>query len=142
MMKNFFGKLAGVAVLSLMIYSCAPEKDDAAAPTTTDPKQKWIASWSCTETPKQGSPSTFTVHIVDSSAADYVKIENFYNIGFQNKAYATVSGSSITIPSQNLSSSFNVHGSGTMVSNTSITMNYYVSDGSSIDTISAVFTKQ
>ena len=124
-------------VISAFLYSCADE------PTTpADERDKFVGSFTCQETSTQNGASTFTIHVNKSSTVDTeVEIENFYNLGFQNKAIAGVSGSSFTIASQ-LYSGNTINGSGTSTGSTTFSMTYYVNDGSAIDTCSATCTKQ
>lgn len=132
-------------ILALMVtaVSCAPEEDEEPDPTVTDDRDKFVHSngWSCAENSSQSGTSTFTVHINKSTTNEsQIFIENFYNFGFQNKATASVSGSSFTIASQQLAGN-TVQGSGTMQSNGTVTMNYTVNSGSAIDTCTATLTK-
>jgi hypothetical protein len=129
--------------LILLVFaasSCAPEEEE---PTPVDDRDKFVSAngWSCQENSSQTGASTFTVHITKSSSnTAQIQLENFYNYGFQNKAIASVNGSSFTIASQQISGN-TVQGSGTLQSNGSITMNYTVNTGSAIDTCTAVMTK-
>lgn len=126
----------------LATASCQPDEDQP-EPTPTDDRDKFVNTngWSCQENSSQTGASTFTVHILKSSAnSSDIQIENFYNFGFQNKATAAVNGSSFTIASQQLSGN-TIQGSGAYQSNGTITMNYTVNNGSAIDTCSAVLTK-
>ena len=127
----------------LSAASCAPEEEEEPDPTTTDARDKFVHTngWSCAESSSQSGTSSFTVHINKSTSnTSQIFIENFYNFGFQNKATATVSGSSFTIASQTLAGN-TVQGSGTMQGNGTVTMNYTVNSGSSIDTCTATLTK-
>ena len=123
--------------LALFISSCADE------PTTpADERDKFVGSFTCQETSTQNGGSTFTVHVnKSSSVTTEMEIENFYNLGFQNKAIAGVSGSAFTISSQ-LYSGNTINGSGTSTGSTTFNMSYYVNDGSTIDTCTATCTKQ
>jgi hypothetical protein len=82
---------------------------------------------------------------VGSSTSEY-KIENFYNLGFNNEAAVSIGISSITIASQTIGSgngAFTASGSGTVNSATKLTMSYKMDDGSGVtDNCSATFAKQ
>jgi hypothetical protein len=69
-----------------------------------------------------------------------VQIENFYSIGFANKANATISGTSITINQQTYNSN-QLHGSGTKTGANTISLTYYMDNGSTIDTCTATLTR-
>lgn len=129
------------AFLLIVIPGCQP--DDPQTTTPTDDRDKFVASWTCQETSQQSGVTTFTLHINKSTTSStQVLIENFYNIGFQYKATTDVSGSSLTIPSQAYNGN-QLHGSGTMISNNTVNMTYYVDHGSgNIDTCTAVLTRQ
>jgi hypothetical protein len=139
-MKKFLKTIFSAAALSVFMYSCAPDDSSTPASTPTDPKQKFVASWNCAENSKVHGSSSYTLHIVDSTGS-YVRIESLYNVGFQYKVEATISSPNITIANQGLASGFTVYGSGTMVNNNTVNMTYYVNDGSTIDTCTAVLTK-
>jgi len=124
-------------ILSVSFYSCAEEE-----PTPTDVRDKFAGSFTCQESSQQNGSSTFTIHVNKSSTVEAeIEIENFYNLGFQNKAIATVNASSFAIGSQ-LFSGNTINGSGSSTGSTTFNMTYYVNDGSSIDTCTATCTKQ
>lgn len=140
-MKKVF-TFALLALTMTVIPSCQPDETDNTTPT--DDRDKFVASWTCNEVSSQTQSSSFTVHINKSTTSStQVQIEDFYHMGFQNKANADISGSSITIPQQ-LYNGNQIHGSGSMGSNTNqFTMTYYVDQGSgSIDTCTATFIRQ
>lgn len=144
-MRNLFplSRFALIFALIMTAVSCAPEEEEEPEPTITDDRDMFVHSngWSCAENSSQSGPSTFTVHINKSTTnSSQIFIENFYNFGFQNKATATVSGSSFTIASQQLAGN-TIQGNGTMQANGTVTMNYTVNSGSAIDTCTATLTK-
>lgn len=131
-----------ILLIVMMTAACQPDEEEE-TPTPTDERNKFVHAngWSCAENSSQSGASTFTVHITKSTSnTAQIQIENFYNFGFQNKATATVSGSSFSIASQQLSGN-TIQGSGTLQSNGTITMNYTVNSGSTIDTCTATLTK-
>lgn len=140
-MKRLLSLSRLALILSILaVSSCQPDEEEE--PTPVDERDKFVASWTCQENSTQTGPSTFTVHITKSSSnSSQIQLENFYNFGFQNKAIATISGSSFSIASQQISGN-TISGSGALQSNGTITMNYTVNNGSAIDTCSAVMTKQ
>ncbi|HET6992165.1 MAG TPA: hypothetical protein VFJ43_12610, partial [Bacteroidia bacterium] len=85
--------------------------------------------------------SSFSVHINKvTTNTTQVQIENFYNIGFGYKVYVDISGNNMTIPQQTYNGN-QVHGSGTKTGTNSISMTYYVNNGSTIDTCTASLTR-
>lgn len=135
-MKKLTPYFAAIA-LAIFISSCADEE-----PTPTDDRDKFVGAFTCQESSSANGSSTFTIHVNKSaSVSTEIEIENFYNLGFQNKAIAGVSASSFNIASQ-LYSGNTINGSGTSTGSTTFNMTYYVNDGSSIDTCTATCTKQ
>lgn len=120
-----------------LLTSCAPEEDTG----PEDDRTQFIDSWTVNENSSlTGSNPPYTVHINLGSGTDDVTIENFYGLGFQNKALATITVNDIDIANQPLAGN-TTHGGGNISGNT-ISMTYYVDDGASVDTINATFTRQ
>jgi hypothetical protein len=131
------------ALITMMAFlaSCAPE-------TEQDIVADYTGTWTCTETTSNpATTSNYSVRLkkVGSSTSEY-KIENFYNLGFNNEAAVSIGISSITIASQTIGSgngAFTASGSGTVNSATKLTMSYKMDDGSGVtDNCSATFAKQ
>jgi hypothetical protein len=136
-------KLLQFAVIMLVAFmaSCAPEP-------TEEVVADYTGTWTCTETTSNpAGTSSYSVKLkkVGSSTSEY-KIENFYNLGFNNEAAVSIGASSISIASQTIgsgNSAFNASGSGTVNSSTKLSMNYKMDDGSgAVDNCSATFAKQ
>lgn len=136
-------KLLQFAVIMLVAFmaSCAPEP-------TEEVVVDYTGTWTCTETTSNpAGTSSYSVKLkkVGSSNSEY-KIENFYNLGFNNEAAVSIGASSISIASQTIgsgNSAFNASGSGTVNSSTKLSMNYKMDDGSgAVDNCSATFAKQ
>jgi hypothetical protein len=130
---------AGLIAGTMFLSSCADEEE----PTPTgDDRDKFVGSWTCNETSQQNGASTFTIHInKNNSNTTGINIESFYNMGFQNVASATVTGSSFSVPSQPYAG-LTISGSGTSTGATSLNMSYIVINGSVHDTCTASCTKQ
>ena len=131
------------ALVTMMAFlaSCAPE-------TEQDIVADYTGTWTCTETTSNpATTSNYSVRLkkVGSSTSEY-KIENFYNLGFNNEAAVSIGISSITIASQTIGSgngAFTASGSGTVNSAAKLTMSYKMDDGSGVtDNCSATFAKQ
>jgi hypothetical protein len=144
-MKNLsshhrFLQFAFVTMMAFLA-SCAPEAEQ-------DIVADYTGTWTCTETTSNpATTSNYSVRLkkVGSSTSEY-KIENFYNLGFNNEAAVSIGISSITIASQTIGSgngAFTASGSGTVNSATKLTMSYKMDDGSGVtDNCSATFAKQ
>ncbi len=139
-MKKTFRYIFILASLTSLLVSCDPDDNP---PDDTDPRDKFVGSWSCNENSHQMGTSTFTVTIsLNSGNSSQIYVANFYQLGTSQKVYAVVAGDNATIPDQSVSG-VSVKGSGSITSsNTKIDWNYYVNDGADIDTCTAVFTKQ
>jgi len=135
-----FLQLAFVLMISFLA-SCAPETEEEVVADYT-------GTWTCNETTSNpAATNNFSVRIkkAGSSTSDY-KVENFYNLSFNNEAAISIGTSTITIASQTIgsgNSAFSASGSGSVNSATKLTMSYKMDDGSGVvDNCSATFTKQ
>ncbi len=131
-------------VLILMmafLASCAPETEEVIVADYT-------GTWTCTETTSNpAGNSNYSVKLKKSgSGASEYKIENFYNLGFNNEAAVSIGTTSITLASQTIgtgNAAFTASGSGSINSATKLTMSYKMDDGSgAVDNCSATFAKQ
>src|SRR3990167_2750000 len=118
-------KLPYLLVASLLFFaSCL--KDET---TTLD------GTWSCSESSQIYGSTSYEVNIeTDASDANKISLENFYNLGYQNKVTASLSGDNISISSQTIDG-YKISGSGTKNSGTSLSFEYYSYDGADHDTI-------
>jgi hypothetical protein len=126
-----------LAGLSVSVISC--NKDEEPEPLIDD-RDIMLGKWKCQENSSQsGNNPPFNVEI-QKSPADNARIDilNFYGIG---TAVCNVSGSYISIPSQNINGN-TCKGGGTSQSHTTIHLSYTAFDGSNIDSVTAVLTKQ
>lgn len=135
-------KLRNLSSIFLILSLQACQPDETEEPTPTGERDKFVASWKCTEQSNQtGTNPAFNVNITKSGTSEsQVLIENFYGLGFDKKPYAEISGNSISIPTQIVSGN-TIKGSGNLSGTSTINMNYTVNDGSSIDSITATLTK-
>ena len=134
------GKIFFLAALftSSFFVACQPEEE----PTPADARDVYVASWNLNENSSLIGPNQYTVHINKSTTnTSQVQIENFYNIGFAFKANVNINGNSMTIPQQTYNGN-QLHGSGTKTGANSISMTYYVNNGTTIDTCTAVLSRQ
>lgn len=142
-MKNMMKKLLKPALFALTVFvlalsSCAPEEE----PTPADARDPFVASWNVSENSSQIGITPYVVHINKSTSnTSQVLIENFYNIGFTYKAVATIDGTNVTIGQQTYNGN-QLHGSGSKTGANTITLTYYMDNGSTIDTCTATLTRQ
>jgi hypothetical protein len=136
-MKTKHFLLLAVIPLVSIFSSCQP--DDEPAPA--DPRDVYVAAWTCNENSSQIGASTYSVHINKvTTNTTQVQIENFYNVGFSNKVLVDINGTTMSIPQQTYNGN-QVHGGGTKTGTNSISLTYYVNNGSAIDTCTASLTR-
>jgi hypothetical protein len=139
-LKSYLKYLFLIISSSVLIISCAPE--DTSTPTPTDVREKWVGTYSCEETENAANVTTFDINISkNTSVSDGLIISNFYNIGSQYSLNATLSGNSITIPTQTLNG-FKITGSGTTSGTTKINFSYTVQAGGNNSSCTAIATQQ
>jgi hypothetical protein len=140
-MKKIFPFALGAALFgSLMLGSCAKEEEpEPETPVATDPRAAFRGTWYISETSTQTGLATYNLTISDSTNASFIQFAYLY--GYHTKIRATVSGSSLTIPSQTVEGN-SVSGTGVLTNANQINMSYWVNQGGgSIDTLTAVLTK-
>jgi len=122
-------------ILALFLTSCVDDNEEE------DTREYFAGTWKCKEI---NTGFAYNVIIkIDSTTQTYIKLYNFHQFGSNEKVSAIVSDLAIDIPSQlTCNNTINVRGSGVMQNNkTTINLDYYVNDGSTLDTITAVYTK-
>lgn len=135
-MKKNNIQLLFATILILMITSCT---DENTSPTGDD-RDAFTGSWTCSEISKQYGTSSYPVTISKYGDNDSVTINNFYQLGSSINALALISGGSMTIPFQDISSGIKVTGTG-LLSSSKINLTYYATDAGVKDTITATYTK-
>lgn len=138
-MKKLISLSASILFFGILfLASCAKEEDEP-EPANSDPRARFHGNWAVSENSKDYGPSTYNVTVTDSSNTSHILIGYLY--GFNKRTYATVSGNSISIPSQTIQGN-NVSGSGVLTSSTRMDLKYLVQTTSThYDTITAVLTK-
>lgn len=144
-MKSYLKYTFFIAVI--VFYSCAAdnEKEDNPTPNgTTQPdfRNVYVGTWVCNEQSTVFGTTTYSVDITKhTTIASRIVASNFYNLGFANSnAQFEISGNSISIFQQTISG-YNVVGSGTIANSSTMNLSYATDDGSGIDSVTAVYTK-
>ena len=101
-------------------------------------RDKFLGAFSVDETCDSGNDTYDITIIVSGSGENAVILANLYD--WDEQASATVSGNTITIPSQ-LLDGITFSGSGTITDNI-LTINFTVSDGSNSDNCNAICTRK
>lgn len=127
MKKLWNKKFFGLIIIVSWMASCTDDNNDV-TPSNSDDRDKFVGSWICNE--GTGTPFTITI---SKLSGDEINIENFSNYGSHGNAKCNVSGSGLSIPTQDINdlSSASVIASGTGVyskqgSQEKITMQYNV----------------
>lgn len=139
MKKIFLFAASAILTGTLFLSSCSKTDDPAVTPTSSDPRDKFVANWYVSENSHDFGSSTYNVAISDSTNSSYILFGYLY--GYNRKTYATVNGNNFSIPSQIIQGQ-TILGSGVLSNASRIDMTYLVRTTSShYDTIRAVLTK-
>lgn len=136
-MKKLISKSLVIFFLGTILFITSCQKDNGT--TDTDVRTKYTGSWFCVEQ----STLSYTVNIsLDPSNSAQILLANFHYQGDGEKAYATATTSSFTIPYQGMcNNAIHVSGTGSFVNDNKLTLVYYVNNQTDIDTIHATYTK-
>lgn len=135
--KIFSQTLFFITIATLTVLSSCTKEDET---TTSDDRDSFVGSWVTAESSQQFGNTSFTISISKSATdKENVIIKNFYNLGSSASTIAKVSGSSVTVTSQQVSAQ-NISGSGSRSGN-KINWTYYTDDGVQKDTCTAVSTR-
>lgn len=161
-MKNFKLLLLSLSFGALALTGCKDECDDVVCQNggtcnegicacatgyegtecATETRAKFLGTYNVSESCESGN-YTFSLTVTTSSTGvRNVIINNFYDIGIA--VNATVSGNSLNIPNQTVTSggtALTISGSGQITGNI-LTMTYTISAGADSDTCTATCTKQ
>ncbi len=126
--------------------SCTKDENTNTNPTPSnpsDPRSALVGTWVCNEQSQSFGTTTYSVDLgIHSSITNRIIVSNFYNFGFaESIAQMELSGNNITIFEQTLSTGFTILGTGTLVNNSTINLSYTTDDGSGIDNVTSVYTK-
>ncbi|MBI3510715.1 MAG: hypothetical protein HY064_08625 [Bacteroidetes bacterium] len=136
-MKKILAPFSAAIAITALFASCQPDE-----PAPADARDVFVGAWTCAEHSTQIGNTNFTVDINKSTTSTaQVEIENFYNVGFTSKAKADISGTAVTISQQTYNAN-QLHGSGTKTGTNTISLTYYMNNGSTIDTCTATLTRQ
>lgn len=111
-------------LLIAMVALASCTKDGADAAKTLS------GSWAVSETQtRTGTRSSYAIQIAEGSAVGQFKAGNFFNLGFNNQALITVSGTSMQLSRQSVSG-YTLSGSGTFDGADGFSMRFSAEDGS------------
>lgn len=133
-MKTFKNKITIVAfAFAVALSSCTTED------LNFDDRDDFTGNWICQEQGSISGTSSYNVSISKSQSDSIsILISNFYGLGSQYSARATVDGNLLTIPAQ-LVNNFNVSGSGS-INGSQINLSYVASAGGA-DNVTAVYSR-
>lgn len=129
-------KLIFLLLPFLLLTAC---EDDSDIFNDIDARDSFIGSWNCTET-----PTKYLVTIdYDATNSSQVIIKNFGLLGSSNYVYAIITGTTITIPSQNCcNNKWTVSGNGSLTDSKRIAWTYQIDDGADVTKYTAIYKKQ
>jgi hypothetical protein len=133
-MKTTIKILSALFVLSMLVFAAC---EDPNGPDEGDVREKYVATWTCTEQGGMTYPVTISL---DANNSSQVLIANFHYLGNTEKAYAIATTNNLTLPTQDVCGN-TINGSGTLVTASKITLKYYVDNQTTIDTVDATYTK-
>lgn len=127
---RYFRRSLLLILLTGFMASCVPEED--LDPYADDIRDKFLGSWRFTEKQLERGVDdiSFTVTITyDPGNSSQVLLKNFAQVGSQYSAYGIVTNNRVTIPLQEVSPGFQVSGSGTMPTLTTMDWEYTITAG-------------
>lgn len=137
-MKNkfFIPLLFGIMIL----FSACEETLDI-LPDNSDPRDKFIGEWTCSETELR-STEDYTVTIQKNPEnSTQVVLKNFGLLGQDAFPYAYITGDKITLPQQNVNDWTIKNASGELVDDETIEWTYTLNDGGDEEDFAATYTK-
>ncbi len=128
-----------LSLLFIVFASC--QVDKSTIDPTADDRDKYVGNWTCVENP--AAKVSFSITITKNTAnSSEIFISNFNLLGVDVKPYATVSSTTLTIPTQLVcSNTTRIYGNGILVNDAKITLQYTVIDTDSAS-YTATYTKQ
>ncbi|PID94369.1 MAG: hypothetical protein CSA95_03555 [Bacteroidetes bacterium] len=134
-MKNYgIALLLGFIALFLTV-ACEPVEDE------TPDREKFIGEWTCTEANRK-LPAYRVAILEDGQVEENVLLQNFGQLGNQAKPSGQASGNHLTVSPQScLDDSWQVEGTGVLVTNKRMDWNYKLNDGSTLYDITAVYDR-
>lgn len=136
-MKKLVSKSLILIFTATVLFITSCQKDNN--PTDTDVRAKFTGSWYCVE--KSGLSYTVDISL-DPGNSSQILLANFHYQGTGEKAYATATSSSFTIPYQGMcNNAIHVNGTGNFINDNKLTLVYYVNNQTDVDTIQATYTK-
>jgi len=136
MSRHSILRLLALAGMALFIDSCEP--DDIAPDVSRD---DYLGGWTGQSDGPVNGTLGFQMNITASnSPANGILMDNFDGVGFGRKVIAYVDGGNITIP-LNIVNGDSIIGSGIYRSNGTLTFDFTVSDGQTVDQRTATATR-
>jgi hypothetical protein len=129
--------LVFASLLSLTLWSCEPDEVNPAVD-----RSDYIGTWNGQSDGPVGGQISFILKITASnSSPDGILLENFDGLGQGTFIPAVVDAGTVTIP-RCISASDTIEGYGNYLNNGTLTFNFTVRDGQSVDERTATATKQ
>lgn len=138
---KFHKRLLLFPIIAASIIACTPEEQQEELPT--DPRDKYLGSWICSETSKTFGPATYTmVAKKNTSNSNQMHFGNFYQLGMDSLTKVDLNSNIFTIAQQTISGHI-ISGDGSSPADNKINFSFVIDDGGGVpDTVTAVLTKQ
>ncbi|PIE87788.1 MAG: hypothetical protein CSA04_05195 [Bacteroidetes bacterium] len=134
-MKNYVNASLVFVMGLLFMVACGPAEED------TPDRDKFIGEWTCTEANRK-LPAYRVAILEDGQVQENVLLQNFGQLGDQAKPSGQASGDHLTVsPQYCLDNSWQVEGTGVLVTNKRMDWNYKLNDGSTLYDITAVYDR-
>lgn len=127
----------------LYMSSCTDDGDSPGTSPTTDKRDSFTGVWAVSETSSIFGQSVYESEIIkNSSIADNIAVDNFYQLGLEViTQVVVVSGSQLTIPQQTITQK-TLEGSGQLIDKNTIEFNFTVDDGAAIDSVNCIYSRK
>jgi hypothetical protein len=134
MKYNVLRKISIAAITAVALFLASCEKEDDSPENSVDARDKFVRSWSCSETSQTQGTSNYTITISkDVTSSNQIIVKNFYQLGNSTNTIMIVDGNNVVINSQNVSGHI-IAGSGHYNSSSSLTFDFTADDGITPDT--------
>jgi hypothetical protein len=117
--RKFVNLFAVIGFSSMLLFSSCAKEDPNPDDPTEDAQTKFKGNWSVSEVSTDFGKSTYSATISDSTNGTHLLIAYLYR--FKKTAYATVSGNTMTIPSQ-IIEGVQLSGTGTLDNSKQLTL--------------------
>jgi len=128
-------------LFGIMISFTACEETTDILPDNSDPRDKFIGEWTCSETELKTKDYPVTIEKNPENSAQVV-LQNFALLGTDAFPHAYIIGDKITLPQQPVKGVTIINASGELVDEEKIEWTYTLNDGADEEKFAATYTKK